>query len=238
MPPRRPPVPCDDEAVARRLDLGAEPAQPLDDGGDPVGLLDAQLLGAADHRRRPRRSSRAARRAAARRSPAGPRRPRPRCPRAGRGRRRGRRRARATLGVPAGSSSPARSARPCARGCAGSPVRVQLTPTLPQHDREPGTSTRGGEQEGGRGQVAGDRELARARARRRQRTVHGHRPSRRVTGTPARGEHPLGVVAARHGLDHRRGSPGQAREQHAGLDLGARRRAARTRCREPRARGR
>ena len=36
------------EAVVRGLDLGAEPAQAVDDGGDAVGLLEAQLV------RRPR----------------------------------------------------------------------------------------------------------------------------------------------------------------------------------------
>ena len=40
-------MPRDDEAVGRRLDVGAEAAQPVDHGGDPVGLLQAQLLRAA-----------------------------------------------------------------------------------------------------------------------------------------------------------------------------------------------
>ena len=39
-----------DEAVGARLDLRAERAQPLDDGRDPVGFLDAQLGGACDDR--------------------------------------------------------------------------------------------------------------------------------------------------------------------------------------------
>ena len=47
VPPRRPPVPLDDEAVVGGLDVGAEAAQAVDDGRDPVGLLDAQLLRAA-----------------------------------------------------------------------------------------------------------------------------------------------------------------------------------------------
>src|SRR5204862_5025915 len=38
----------DDEAVDRGLDPGPEAAQAVDDRRDPVGLLDAQLLGAAD----------------------------------------------------------------------------------------------------------------------------------------------------------------------------------------------
>ena len=38
---------ADDEAVVGGLDVGAEAAQAVDDGRDPVGLLDAQLLRAA-----------------------------------------------------------------------------------------------------------------------------------------------------------------------------------------------
>ena len=47
---RRPPVPRHDEAVGGRLELAAEAAQAVDDGRDPVGLLEPQLLGAADDR--------------------------------------------------------------------------------------------------------------------------------------------------------------------------------------------
>ena len=47
VPPRRPPLPRTTKPSARRLDVGAEAAQAVDDGGDPVGLLDAQLLRAA-----------------------------------------------------------------------------------------------------------------------------------------------------------------------------------------------
>ena len=50
MPPRRPPVPWTTKPSAGRLDLGAEAAQPVDDRRDAVGLLDAQLLRAGDHR--------------------------------------------------------------------------------------------------------------------------------------------------------------------------------------------
>ena len=50
VPPRRPPVPRHREAVLGRLDVGAEAAQPLDDAGDAVGLLQAQLLRAAHDR--------------------------------------------------------------------------------------------------------------------------------------------------------------------------------------------
>ena len=49
-PPRRPPVPVTTKPSGRRLDLAAEAAQALDDRGDPVGLLEPQLLCAADHR--------------------------------------------------------------------------------------------------------------------------------------------------------------------------------------------
>ena len=41
---------ADDEAVVGGLDVGAEAAQAVDDGRDPVGLLDAQLLRAGDDR--------------------------------------------------------------------------------------------------------------------------------------------------------------------------------------------
>src|SRR3954471_15043889 len=43
-------APAHREAVVGRLDVGAERAQAVDDGGDPVALLDPQLLRAADHR--------------------------------------------------------------------------------------------------------------------------------------------------------------------------------------------
>jgi hypothetical protein len=39
-----------DEAVGQLVDVGAERAQVADDDGDPVALLDAQLLGAGDAR--------------------------------------------------------------------------------------------------------------------------------------------------------------------------------------------
>ena len=38
---------ADDEAVVGGLDVGAEAAQAVDHGGDPVGLLDAELGRAA-----------------------------------------------------------------------------------------------------------------------------------------------------------------------------------------------
>ena len=80
----------DDEAVVGRLDLGAEAAQPVDDGRDPVGLLERAARRRRARRSPPPRSSRPAPPAAARRSPAGPRRRRPSCRRAGRRRRRAR----------------------------------------------------------------------------------------------------------------------------------------------------
>ena len=49
-PPRRPPVPWTTKPSGGRLDLGAEAAEAVDDGLDPVGLLEAQLGGAAHHR--------------------------------------------------------------------------------------------------------------------------------------------------------------------------------------------
>ena len=51
VPPRRPPVPVDHEAVLGRLDLAAERVQGGGHGRDPVGLLAAQLRGVADRRR-------------------------------------------------------------------------------------------------------------------------------------------------------------------------------------------
>ena len=46
--PAQPAAALDDEAVGRGLDVRAETAQAVDDGGDAVGLLDAQLGGPAD----------------------------------------------------------------------------------------------------------------------------------------------------------------------------------------------
>ena len=51
VPPRRPPVPLDDEAVVGRLDLAAERRERVDHRRDPVGLLVPQLRGVADRRR-------------------------------------------------------------------------------------------------------------------------------------------------------------------------------------------
>ena len=53
-------VPRTTKPSSVRLDVGAEPAQALDDGRDPVGLLEPQLLPRRGRRSRPRRSSRAA----------------------------------------------------------------------------------------------------------------------------------------------------------------------------------
>ena len=49
-PPRRPPVPRTTKPSSRRLEVAAEAAQPVDDRRDPVGLLEPQLLRAADDR--------------------------------------------------------------------------------------------------------------------------------------------------------------------------------------------
>ena len=64
---------------------------------------------------------------------------------------------------------------------------------------------------------------ARARARRRCRRWCGSRRASpaRLHRRPGAQQHPLGVIAGRHRLDHRRGVGHQPGQQHAGLDLGA-----------------
>ena len=136
--------------------VGAEAAQAVDDGGDPVGLLDAQLGGARAPRSRPRRSSRAARRAAARRSRAGPRAARPWCPSSG---------PEATSSSQTGSScgiSPGRggsrsptTTAPMRSAIRTKPVRVQFALMSVMTIREPLTRIAGGDVEGRRRRVAG-----------------------------------------------------------------------------------
>ena len=217
------PSPRTTKPSSGRLDLGAEPAQALDDGGDPVGLLERAAPARRGRPSRPRRSSRAAPRAAARRSPAAPRRARRRCRRAAPARRRGRRPARS-----AGTSSPARSSRspstiaahPLERS-AGSPVRVQLTPTSLDDEPRAGDEHAGGDEERGRGRVAGDVDVGRARARRRCRRVTRRSVAARRR-RPAAQQHALGVVAAAARLGHAVVAVGQQPgEQHARLDLRA-----------------
>ena len=199
-------------------------AQPVDDGRDPVGLLEPQLLRRRARRSRPRRSSRAAPTSGsssiasgtssgsttvphsgpcgdvevadrlARRDPVAGRAPRGR---------------RATM-------PPIRSR------IRRKPVRVQLTPQSAIEQARAGDEHAGGDQERRRGRVAGD-----ARRRSSGELVGAADASTRAPVAVAARRRPpasmpLGVVAARRGLDDRRRAVGQQPgEQHAGLDLRA-----------------
>ncbi len=130
-----------DEAVGGRLGVAAQRVERAHHRGDPVGLLDAQLLGAGRRPSRPRRSSPAGRRAAARRWPAAPRRARSPWRAAGRrGARAGRRPAR-RVGTPTGSGS-SRSpstVTPMRSRMRMNPTRVQLVAVLRTRTSAPGT---------------------------------------------------------------------------------------------------
>ena len=143
------------EAVGGRLDVGAEPAQALDDARDAVGLLHAQLLRAAHDRlalgeaaeqRHERQlvdrqrhlvglDDRALERAVGDVEVADGL-------------------ARATSSPRSSSRSPSTMPR-MRRTMRRKPVRVQFTPTSPISRREPGTSTPAAIEEGGRARVAG-----------------------------------------------------------------------------------
>ena len=115
------------------------PRSPSTTAGDPVGLLDAQLLRAAHDRLALGERAQQRHQRSARRSPAAPRPARPRCPRAAPRPRRARRPARRRLSVPGSSRSP-RITAPIRSAMRKKPVRVQFRPTSSTTTREPGTS--------------------------------------------------------------------------------------------------
>ena len=205
-----------DEAVLGRLEVAAQAAEAVDDGRDPVGLLEPQLAGRRGRSSRPRRSSPAARPAAARRSPAAPPRPRRPCRSAGRGRRRGRRSARWPTTPSPGALL--ELADDDAAHPLEDPQEARARPVVPlPHDLDPraaATEHAGGDQERGRGRVAGhgdvvedelvdagDRDVAAV-------AVHGDARARRASARCGRARAP-----ARRPSSRRRPSGRRARRR-------------------------
>ena len=198
------------EAVGGRLDVGAEPAQAVDDGGDPVGLLtrsssaprdDRLALGEAAEQRDQRQlvdrqrhlvglDARAAQRAVRDVELARP-------ARVGARRRR------------AASSSPTQRPRPSAARIRRKPTRVQLA-AMPR-DREPRARDEHARRRRGRRPTRGrrGRRSRPARARRRRPTVT-RSPSRRDAGAGAR------RASARCGRGSARARPRSSRRRRAG----------------------
>ena len=216
-PPRRPPAPSIDHPVLGRLDPAAERVQGVGHRRDPVGLLAAQLGGVAD-RRRPLGEA------------------------GGEGDQRQlvdrqRHLGAADLGAaqlggehPEVADRLAALARPPAIDLDLGPHpledRQQAGPGRVEPDAArattslPATSSAGDDEEGGRGEVGGDDDLARLEPLGRPRSPRSP-PSRSTVG-PGGGQHPLAVVAGRQRLDHASLALGQqAGEEQAGLDLGA-----------------
>ena len=199
-----------------------EAAQALDDGRDPVGLLDPQLARAADDGLGPRRSSPAAPRAAARRSPAAPRRRRRRCRTSGAAAHVEVADRLARAGAVARALPRGRRARcrPCAARCARSPCASswaaprdeQRASRARARRRRSRTRPRTGRRGRRTPRSVSSSALADASPRRRRGARHA-----------GRGEHPLGVVAAGRGLDDRRRArrPISPASSDARLDLGA-----------------
>ena len=100
------------------------------------------------------------------------------------------------------------------------PVRVQFALAPRTTTASPGTSTAAAIANAAERRVAGHRQLVAEREL--VRAGDRHLPPVAPDVDAGRGEHPLGVVAARLGLDDRRRPVGGERgEQHARLDLGA-----------------
>ena len=197
-------------------------AQPVDDAGDAVGLLDAQLARAADHglalgeaaEQRHQRQLVDRQRYLVRGSP--------RADRAGRRPRRARRPAPRCAARRSAPPGPRGSPRPSAAAMRKNAVRVQFRPMSLDHDRaNRATSAAAAAMKAAEDGIAGHGAARRARARRPRRpdTVS---PSR-SNGTRARHEHPLGVVAAARRLGDAGRAPTarSAGDQHARLDLRA-----------------
>ena len=140
------------------------------------------------------------------------------------------------VGRRASRASRARRAasRPCARGCGRSRSGSSCAAIPSIRSARAGHERGRGGVEGGRRRVAGDVERVEAQLVR----LRDRDPVALAAHAGAGGrEQPLGVVAAGLGLDDRRLALGeQPREQHARLDLRARRPAARTRSRAAAAR--
>ena len=199
-------MPRTDEAVLGRLDLGAEAAQAVDDAGDPVGLLQAQLLRAAHDRLALGEAAeqRDQRQLVDRERDL-----------VGLDDRAHERRRRATSSSPIGSSAGDASrrrprarrarSRPSARAIRRKPVRVQLTPTSSITTREPRHEQRRRDQNAADDGSPGTSHVAELELVDAARPST-RRPSRRDRGAGAQ-QHPLGVVAARRAARSRSSRP-------------------------------